>query len=67
MLGNSFSEDGTYDYGIPEDLGDAVYPGRFVTVPFGIANKLCTGIVMEVRDTSPYSHHKFILSLYTKA
>ncbi len=66
MLGNSFSEDGTYDYGIPEDLGDAVYPGRFVTVPFGIANKLCTGIVMEVRDTSPYSHHKFILSLYSE-
>ena len=66
VLGNPFSEDGTYDYGIPDEMGDAVYPGRFVTVPFGIANKLCTGIVMEVRDTSPYSHHKFILSLYSE-
>ena len=66
VLGNSFSEDGTYDYGIPQEMGDAVYPGRFVTVPFGMANKLCTGIVMEVRDTSLYSHHKFILSLYSE-
>lgn len=66
VLGNPFSEDGTYDYGIPEEMGEAVYPGRFVTVPFGIANKFCTGIVMEVRDTSAYSHHKFILSLYSE-
>ncbi len=66
VLGNPFSEDGTYDYGIPEEMGDAVYPGRFVTVPFGIANKFCTGIVMEVRDTSAYTHHKFILSLYSE-
>jgi len=66
VLGNPFSEDGTYDYGIPQEMGDAVYPGRFVTVPFGIANKLCTGIVMEVRNTSVYTHHKFILSLYSE-
>ena len=66
VLGNPFSEDGTYDYRIPQEMGDAVYPGRFVTVPFGIANKLCTGIVMEVRDTSLYSHHKSILSLYSE-
>ena len=66
VLGNSFSEDGTYDYGIPQEMGDAVYPGRFVTVPFGISNRLCTGIVMEVRDVSLYAHHKFIQALYSE-
>ncbi len=64
MFGNRFSEDGTYDYAIPPEMGEAVYPGRFVTVPFGIRNRLCTGVVMEVRDHSLYEEHKFIRSLY---
>lgn len=66
VLGNPFSEDGTYDYGIPQEMEGAVYPGRFVTVPFGMSNRLCTGIVMEVREVSLYTHHKFILSLYSE-
>ena len=64
MFGNHFSEDGVYDYAVPPEMGDAVYAGRFVTVPFGIRNRPCTGIVLEVRDTSLYSEHKFIRSLY---
>ena len=64
VLGNHFSEDGVYDYAIPPEMGDAVYAGRFVTVPFGIRNRPCTGLVMEVRDTSKYSEHKFIRSLF---
>ncbi|MBQ3639677.1 MAG: primosomal protein N' [Clostridia bacterium] len=67
VLGNHFSEDGVYDYAIPPEMGDEVYAGRFVTVPFGIRNRPCTGLVMEVRDTSKYSEHKFIRSLFPEA
>lgn len=66
VLGNPFSEDGTYDYGILPGMEGAVYPGRFVTVPFGVTNKLCTGIVMEVRDWSYYEKHKSISGLYSE-
>ena len=66
VLGNPFSEDGTYDYGIPTEMEADVYPGRFVTVPFGVTNKTCVGVVMEVREWSYYTHHKFLISLYSE-
>lgn len=64
VFGNHFSEDGIYDYAIPPEMGDEVRPGRFVTVPFGIHNRPCTGLVMEVRDTSLYREHKLIRTLF---
>lgn len=64
VLNNRFSEDGVYDYAVPRELEDSVFPGRFVNVPFGIRNRVCLGLVMEVRDTSSYEMHKQILSVY---
>lgn len=61
ILGNPYAVDGLYDYEIPCEMGNgAVVPGCFVTVPFGIQNRLRVGLVAEVRETSQYKDLKLI-------
>ncbi len=64
VFGRLFSEEGIYDYTIPSELDEEIVPGRFVTVPFGVQNRPCTGVVLELRDTSPYQRLKAIRSVY---
>lgn len=48
LLDASLSLDKEYDYAVPEELSERVFPGCFVTVPFGGGNRrrlaLCTGV-----------------------
>ena len=48
LLDASLPLDKEYDYAVPEELSERVFPGCFVTVPFGGGNRrrlaLCTGV-----------------------
>ena len=48
LLDASLALDKEYDYAVPEELSERVFPGCFVTVPFGGGNRrrlaLCTGV-----------------------
>lgn len=48
LLDASLALDREYDYAVPEELSERVFPGCFVTVPFGGGNRrrlaLCTGV-----------------------
>lgn len=48
LLDASLPLDKEYDYAVPEELSESVFPGCFVTVPFGGGNRrrqaLCTGV-----------------------
>lgn len=48
----NFSFDKEFDYIIPESLADSALKGCRVTVPFGIKNKKCLGIIFDVTDHS---------------
>ncbi len=48
----TFTFDKEFDYIIPESLEDVAQKGCRVTVPFGIKNKKCLGIIFEVTDSS---------------
>ena len=58
MLDTPYHVDVIYDYLIPPEMGEAVKPGRFVMVPFGVRNQLRAGLVTEVRDHSAYQDLK---------
>ncbi len=63
LLDNPYHIDGTYDYLIPPEMGDSVTPGRIVTVPFGIRNRLSLALVQETKNTSEYKEHKQIAAV----
>ena len=48
----TFTFDKEFDYIIPEELEKDALKGCRVTVPFGIKNKKCLGIIFDVTDTS---------------
>lgn len=63
LLDSPYAIDGVYDYAIPADWASEVFPGRFVTVPFGSSNHPKTALVVEVRDRSAYPKVKKISSV----
>lgn len=63
LLDNPFPIDGEYDYRIPEELLGEVFPGRFVSVPFGTANHKRQALVMRLKETSDYKDLKPIFSV----
>ncbi len=48
----NFSFDKSFDYIIPEALEKIAQKGCRVTVPFGIKNKKCLGVIMDITDFS---------------
>ena len=60
VLDTPYHADVIYDYRIPPEFGDAVVPGSFVSVPFGIRNTMRHALVWEVRDHSDYKDLKAI-------
>ena len=63
LLDNPFPIDGEYDYRIPEEFSGEVYPGRFVSVPFGTANHKRMALVVSLKENSEYKELKPILSV----
>lgn len=61
--------DRPFQYIIPQELADAVYPGVRVHVPFGKGNRDKTGYVVEVSDEAEYPEEKLksIASVDAKA
>ncbi|MBE6594660.1 MAG: hypothetical protein E7644_02550, partial [Ruminococcaceae bacterium] len=57
--------DREYDYQVPEELAEAVFPGSFVTVPFGGGNRRRMALVMSLTDSSQYDGVKPIISVAT--
>lgn len=57
--------DRVFDYKIPEQLQEKVYPGVLVWVPFGMGNRRIKGYVVSLADTCDYEESKVksILSL----
>lgn len=47
-----------FDYRIPEHMGDKIYPGVLVSIPFGKGNRLIQGYVLEVKETAGYDEDK---------
>ena len=48
----TYTFDKEFDYIIPDHLEESAKPGCRVTVPFGIKNKKCLGVIFEVTDYS---------------
>ncbi len=63
LLDSPYFLDGIYDYFIPLELRGDVYPGRFLTVPFGKSNRRQMAIVRELRNCPQYSDIKPIDSV----
>ncbi len=51
ILDNPYHLDYMYEYRIPVALEEDIYPGVFVTVPFGPSNHRRLGVVWELRET----------------
>ncbi len=60
ILDTPYHADVIYDYWVPFELEDAVVPGCFVAVPFGIRNNVRHGLVAEVRRHSDFKDLKSI-------
>ena len=50
--------DRPFQYLIPERLKDKIAPGVCVMIPFGAANKLIKGYVVEVTDTAEFDESR---------
>jgi len=50
--------DSIYDYFIPLDMRDSIYPGKFVTVPFGRGNRKQMAVVRELRHCPSFGDIK---------
>ena len=57
--------DRPFQYIIPQELSEAVYPGVRVHVPFGLGNRVKTGYVVDISDRADYpvEKMKFIISV----
>lgn len=62
----TFTFDKEFDYIIPESLEEAAQKGCRVTVPFGIKNKKCLGIIFDVTDRSEGKKLKKITEVLDK-
>ena len=60
------SLDRPFDYSVPADLADKVFPGVRVTVPFGLKNKIIDGYCLSVSSCTdcPLSKLKSVASVY---
>ena len=63
LLDSPYFLDGIYDYFIPLEMRGDVFPGRFLTVPFGKSNRKQMAIVRELRNCPQYSDIKPIDSV----
>ncbi len=50
--------DRVFDYRIPEDLKDSVFPGVPVWIPFGMGNRRIKGFVVQLSDQCSYEPEK---------
>ncbi len=50
--------DGIFDYYIPLEMRGDVFPGRFLTVPFGKSNRKHMAVARELRHCPEYSDVK---------
>ena len=50
--------DKTFQYIIPENLENSIYPGVQVVIPFGRGNKAITGYVVDITDKPEYDVDK---------
>ena len=62
----TFAFDKEFDYIIPESLEESARNGCRVTVPFGIKNKKCLGIIFDVTDRSDGKKLKKIAEVLDK-
>lgn len=62
LLDAPYAIDIPYTYFVPRELEDAVFPGRFVTVPFGAGNKRSRGVVDALTEQAPDCTPKPLLS-----
>ena len=58
LLDSPYFLDGMYDYFIPLEMRGDVYPGRFLTVPFGKSNRKQMAIVRELHPCPSFSDIK---------
>jgi len=58
LLDNPYCIDNTFDYFIPLELRGEVFPGRFVTVPFGRGNRKQMAIVRALSHCPSYNDVK---------
>ena len=58
LLDSPYFLDGIYDYFIPHEMRGDVFPGRFVTVPFGRSNRKQMAVVRELRHCPQYGDIK---------
>jgi len=63
ILDAPYHADQIYDYYIPAEFSETVFPGSLVGVPFGRGNRQARAVVTEVRDNSAYEKTKPILSV----
>ncbi len=63
LLDSPYFLDGIYDYFIPLEMRGEVFPGRFITVPFGKSNRRQMAIVREMRHCPDFSDIKPIDSV----
>ena len=63
LLDSPYFLDGMYDYFIPLEMRADVFPGRFLTVPFGKSNRRQMAIVRELHHCPSYSDIKPIESV----
>ncbi len=47
-----------FDYRIPENLKDKIFPGVLVNIPFGKGNRHIQGYVLEIKETASYDETK---------
>ena len=63
----TFTFDKVFDYIIPESLEKTAQKGCRVTVPFGIKNKKCLGIIFDVTEHSEGKKLKKISEILDEA
>ena len=63
ILDAPYQIDIAYTYYIPAELDGLVYPGRFVTVPFGQGNRRMQGVVYGITESTPSHTSKPIHSV----
>lgn len=63
LLDAPYAIDVPYTYFVPQEMEEAVFPGRFVTVPFGAGNKRNRAVVSELTEEAPNYTTKPLLSV----
>lgn len=60
LLQSNTAIDRTYTYQVPDALREKIYPGVFVSVPFGVHNGLKKAVVWEISNdrTEAGDHYK---------